>query len=431
MTGSPGQRIVLTTFGSFGDIHPYMALALELKARGHHPVIATSGLYRQKIEGEGIAFHAVRPDLPDPTQTDAVAEQIARVMDAKGGGEYLFKNIMMPPLRDSYQDLQAALQGADLLISHMITFAAPLLAQQTGIKWISTVLAPVSFWSAYEPPVLPDMPAVRFLMKLGPLGGRIIHRVGKRISEDWVRPVYRLRKELGLPRGGHPIFEGQHSPDLILVLFSAVLGRPQPDWPPQARQTGFCFYDRRDGTGMSPELQQFLRQGPAPIVFTLGSAAVFDARHFYRDSIAAARQLKQRAVLLIGDARNLPTEPLPEGMIAAEYAPHSELMPHAAVIVHQGGVGTTGQALRAGRPMLVMPFSHDQPDNAARITRLGIGRTLPRRRYNVQTATAELGELLNNPSYAAKAAEVGRIVQSENGAANAVDAIEEYLQVRR
>ncbi|MDQ3814086.1 MAG: glycosyltransferase, partial [Armatimonadota bacterium] len=247
-------------------------------------------------------------------------------------------------------------------------------------------------------------------------------------TQSWIMPVYQLRAELSLPRGPNPLFDGQHSSALVLALFSSVLGEPQPDWPPQTRVTGFCFYDKKDETSIAPELAKFLDSGPPPIVFTLGSSAVFDARNFYRDSAEAARRLGRRAVLLIGKEENLPPEPLPEAIVAFDYAPYSEILPRTAAIVHQGGVGTTGQALRAGKPMLVMPFSHDQPDNAARITRLGVGRTLPRYRYNATRAAAELSKLLNDLSYATRAAEIGCRVQAADGPRAACDAIEERLR---
>jgi UDP:flavonoid glycosyltransferase YjiC (YdhE family) len=137
--------------------------------------------------------------------------------------------------------------------------------------------------------------------------------------------------------------------------------------------------------------------------------------------------LGERALLLIGDERNRPAS-LPEGVAAFDYAPYSEVLPRARAVVHQGGVGTTGQGLRAGVPSLVVPFSHDQFDNAARVARLGAGRSLPRSKYNAQSAARELRLMLNDKSYAERAAEVGRIVQSEDGAASACDAIEEVLR---
>lgn len=130
---------------------------------------------------------------------------------------------------------------------------------------------------------------------------------------------------------------------------------------------------------------------------------------------------------MIGHERNQPRGQLPKGIAAFEYAPFSEVLPRARAIVHQGGVGTTGQALRAGRPTLIVPHAHDQFDNAARVVRLGCGRMIARPRYNARSATRHLAALLEQPDYAASAAAVGRTVQSENGARVAVDAIEEVL----
>jgi rhamnosyltransferase subunit B len=198
--------------------------------------------------------------------------------------------------------------------------------------------------------------------------------------------------------------------------------------------TGFPFYDRRDyyGETETPHaLLQFLAAGPPPIIFTLGSSAIWVARDFYRDSIAAAQALGRRALLLIGLPRNLPAEPRPAGVAAFEYAPYGDVLPRACAIVHQGGVGTTGQSLRAGRPTLVVPHAHDQFDNAARVARTGCARVLPRPQYNAANATRELGKLLAEPSYATKAAEIGQRVQGEDGARAACDAIEEVLHARQ
>jgi rhamnosyltransferase subunit B len=424
-----GKRIVLTTFGSFGDVHPYIAVGLELKARGHRAVIATSHIYREKIEAVGLGFHPVRPNLPPPQEHPEI---VAKVIDVRKGAEFLFKELLVPHLRDGYEDLREAARGADLLVTHVITLAGPILAQKTGIPWISTVLAPVSFFSAYEPFVPPQMPGVVKLLRLSPLIGRAYLSVARRFTDRWMGPVYRFRAELGLPRGGHPLFEGQHSPSLVLALFSKVLGEPQPDWPPQTVITGFPFFDRKDIDGkdeadLAPELKKFLDGGPAPIVFTLGSSAVFVAEDFYRESAAAARLLKRRAVLLIGDERNRPQEPLGDDIAVFDYAPYGRILPRAAAVVHQGGVGTTGQALRAGVPTLIVPFNHDQPDNAARVERLGTGRTLARKKYTAANVVRELDRLLGDETYAERAAAVGEVVRGEDGARTAADEIEKFV----
>lgn len=417
------KRIILNTFGSYGDIHPYMALAMELQARGHQPVIATSELYREKMQASGFEFIPVRPNIPPPQEQDA--ETMERVMEPKTGSQFLLKEMLFPALRDGYEDLLQAVRGADLLLTHPITFAGPLVAQKTGIPWVSTVLAPCSFFSAYDPPVPPFWAWTRHIQVFGP---RLVTAFFKQAMKMYSHEPYdKFRDELGLPDRGSPVFAGQHSPRLVLALFSHLFAQPQPDWPPHTRVTGFAFYDGRNELAMPRELSTFLDDGPPPIVFTLGSSAVWVARDFYRESIAAAKQIGRRAVLLIGDDRNRLSEALPSGVIAVNYAPFEALLPRASVMVHHGGVGTTSQGLRAGVPTLIVPFAFDQPDNAAHAARLGGSRTLPRAKYRAGRVAKELSALLESPEYARKSRAVGEQLRRENGAALACDLMEAVI----
>ena len=426
---SSSKRIVLSTFGSFGDIHPYVAIALELKARGHTPVFATSEVYREKMDMLGLEFHPIRPDLPSYDDTEEMIRLSADLIDQRSGTEKVMALLVANP-QEVYEDLDKVVAGADLLLTHPLPLVGPIVAQKRGLPWVSSVLAPISFFSAYDPPVPPQLPALHRIVSLSPVLGRLFHRLAEHKLKGMMEPIFRLRADLGLPRGEQPLLSGQHSPTMALALFSFVLAKPQPDWPRKTRVTGFPFYDRRDYFGetkVDSRLTQFLDDGPAPIVFTLGSSAFWVAKDFYRDSIKAAQELGQRALLLIGHARNLPKESLPEGIAAFEYAPFGDVLPRASVIVHQGGVGTTGQGLRSGRPVLVVPHAHDQFDNAARVVRLGCGRWISRPRYNARSATRELGAILSNPDIAAHANKVAEVVRNENGARSAADAIEEVL----
>ena len=421
------KRVVFTTWGSFGDLHPFMALALELQGRGYDSVIATSPIYREKVEAQGLGFHPVRPDLPPP-DAETTADIIRRVSHARWGPSYLFRQLLIPHLRETYTDTLAAVTGADLLVSHQVPLTAPLVAEKTGIKWISSVLFPIAFTSAYDPPTPPQLPALRAVALTHPFVARTLFGLGKWTTTSWVEPIQRLRKELGLPRSRNPIFEGQHSSTLVLALFSKVLAQLQPDFPANTLVTGFPFYDRSDGQQPSSELLKFLDEGEPPILFTLGSSLVWIAKDFYRVSIEAAQRLGKRALLLTGDKRNLPQTKLPDGIAAFDYAPHHLVMPRASVIVHQGGIGTTGQALRAGRPMLIVPFGQDQPDNARRCMQLDVGLTLPYRHYTTPRVVRELSQLLDDPTYREHAAQVGHHVEQENGTKQACDAIEEVAR---
>jgi UDP:flavonoid glycosyltransferase YjiC (YdhE family) len=425
-----GKHIVISTFGSFGDVHPYIAIALELKRRGHTPVMATSEVYREKMQSAGIEFRAVRPDMPSYDQPDEVIRIVEPIMDPQDGG-YKVMQLLLPHLRDIYEDLDAAADGADLLLTHPLPLLGPIVAQLRKLPWISSVLAPASFLSVYDPIVPPQWPPLYRLMRLSPWVGRSVMAVATKKLDQVMQPVYEFRAELGLPRGEQPILAGQHSPAKVLALFSKVMAEPQPDWPFNTVITGFPFYDRRDFFGeseMATDLLEFLDAGPPPIIFTLGSSAYWVARNFYVDSITAARALGRRALLLIGHSRNMPPAPLPEGVAAFEYAPFSQVLPRTCAIVHQGGVGTTGQGLRSGKPVLVLPHAHDQFDNGNRVARLGCGRVLPRPGYNAETATRELGILLENPSYSESAAKIGDIVRQEQGAVVAADEVETVLR---
>ena len=254
---------------------------------------------------------------------------------------------------------------------------------------------------------------------------RTLKRVADGQVQRWVKPIYDLRAGLGLPRGGNPVFEGQFSPFGTLALYSRVLGAPQPDWPPHVTQTGCVFYNAPDGLGR--ELEAFLAAGPPPLVFTLGTSAVGAAGRFYHESAAAAIRLGMRAVLLTGGiAENQPDFPLPDSVLLVDRAPHQQLFPHAVAIVHQCGAGTLGQALRAGKPMLCVPHAHDQHDNAFRLTKLGVARTLRPREYTAARVAQELKAVLE-ARYRERAEDVAAIVREEGGAAAAAAAIEAVI----
>lgn len=416
------MRIVLNTFGSFGDIHPYMAIALELQSRGHEPVVATLPVYREKIEGAGLEFFPVRPDIPEPQSQDA--ELLEKIMEPKTGSRFLTEEVIFPAVRDSYTDLLAAVKSADLLVTHPATPAGPLVGRKTGMPWISTVLAPLSFFSAYDMPVPPFWQWTSKLRVLGPRFTKIFLDVMK--SGYKAKAVTAFREELGLSNTGNPMFEGQHSPLLVLALFSPVFAQAQPDWPKQTEITGFCFYDGRHQMPMPAELESFLADGPAPIVFTLGSSAVWVAEDFFAQSIEAAQRLGQRAVLLVGGERNR-LGSLPKGMIAVDYVPYQSLLPRASVVVHHGGVGTTSQGLLAGVPTLIVPFAFDQSDNAEHARRLGVSRTVYRKSYRAPRVERELRELLERAEYRRNAYEISNKLKQENGPARAADLIENVL----
>ncbi len=415
------MTILFSTFGSLGDLHPYLAIAFEAQKRGHHPIIATAPKYQAKIEALGIEFRAVRPDLPPESEFGAMAK---RVMDLKDGPRYLFQEIINPNLRDSYADLLAASGDADLIITHPAVISGPLVAQKLGKKWLSSALAPISLWSKLDPTTPPTVPYLDFLRVFGPLWPTIMFGLGRVATKSWTSNFEALRREIGVPSRGNPMLEGQHSPFGTLALFSPVFAPPQRDWPTNTLATGFCFYD---ATGLSKKSEidwkSWVEKGARPIVFTLGSSAVHDAGEFWNQSQSLVSGLgsQTRAIFLTGGTWKSETERI----LALDYAPHSEIFPFAQFVVHQGGAGTTSQALRAGIPQIITPFAHDQPDNARRIKNLGVGFGCNLKRYLRGGAGQEIETMTDDyETFAAPAREIGAQIRAENGPLAACEMIE-------
>ena len=416
------KRIVFATFGSLGDLHPYIAISQELVRRGHRPLIATFEEYRGAVGAAGIEFVPMRPSMSVFGDRTAMME---RLIDPWRGPELMVREMFMPRLRDSYRDLADACRGADLLVTHPLTFAGPLLAHREGLRWASTALAPMTLFSAFDPPLFPAAPVLAWARKLGVAPYRWMFRIPRAMVRRWERPLREFRAELGLPpTDAIAQFEGQFSPRLNLALFSPVLAAPQPDWPANTRVCGFPRYDGAPlDTRTHAELEAFLASGEPPIVFGLGSSAVMIAGDFWHGAIAATRNIGRRTILLTGK----PPEdlgPLPRDVKAFQYLPYSAVFPRAAAIVHPGGIGTLAQALAAGRPQLIVPVAFDQPDNARRTAALGVARSLPFRKATAAAMARELSALLAVPDCASRAAAVGVTVAGEDGARVAANALE-------
>jgi rhamnosyltransferase subunit B len=420
---SEPKRILFATVGSLGDLHPHIGLALELKRRGHVVSLASTDFYRQKIEELGIIFKPIRPYM-DPTD----GEMIAKCQDLRRGPEVLIREIVLPYLDTTYTDLLAVAADTDLMLAGEMVYPAPLVAEKLRLRWASIILSPCSFFSAYDPSVLAPMPELIHLRKAGWLVNRAIVQFGVLKTHHWWRPIRELRRAQGLGMGQNPLMVDKFSPELVLALFSRSFAEAQRDWPQSTVQPGFVFYDHeRRSTDLSEELRNFLEAGDPPITFTQGSTAVHDPGEFYEVSVEAARRVRRRA-LLIG--AKSPSRFHGPDVLAVPYAPYSAVFPRSAVVVHQGGSGTTGQVMRAGKPMLIVPYGWDQPDNGARIERAGAGLSLARKRYTAEAAAKALNRLTGDARFAARAEEIASQMQAEDGVASACNAIEGLLRRR-
>lgn len=419
------SRFLLTAQGSLGDLHPYIAVARSLINHGQKAVLATAEEYREPVEGAGVGFAPVRPGFAEMGDYQTL---VTRAFDVRRGPEYLIRELIMPHQRSAYNDLWSASEDVDFLVSHPLAYALQIVAEKRGLPWAATVLSPMSFVSCYDPPTIPSALWFDRLRPFRPWLHRPVFGLVKLLLRRWERPVGDLRRELSLPPKSRPaMFEGQFSPLLNLALFDQELAAPQPDWPPHVTICGAPLYDGADpDQAVLEDLRNFLASGDPPLVFALGSSAVWLAGDFWHKAIAASIELGRRAVLITG-AQQL--ENLPEGVRAYSYLPYSKIFPEALAIIHQAGIGTLAQALRAGRPQLIVPVAFDQPDNARRAAILGAARVLHFRDVTVNRLTADLRQLLAAPHYRQKSWEIaGRLggIDGADCAARALIALTEH-----
>uniref|UniRef100_UPI0035CC38C4 glycosyltransferase n=1 Tax=uncultured Sphingomonas sp. TaxID=158754 RepID=UPI0035CC38C4 len=418
------RKIVLTTGGTLGDLHPFIAIALALRSRGFAPVLAVPEDQVEKCVQAGLGAVRVRPGF------DAIAGRMGLSHDAAVrqimGNQRIMLEQVLPGLSANVTALEAVAADGEAMVASVFVFASPIVAEKHDMPMISVILQPMAMRSAYDPPHTPEFWMMRGA-PVGTAGARwnrfayaalhlvLDHLYGKRID--------RVRMAQGLsPTGARGLLGAPDRALLQLGCCSPQLAPLPRDASRATRIVGFPQFDRADGDShaLDPAIATFLAAGPPPLVFTVGTFAVDGAGAFYERAAAAARALRMRAILLVGGV----APPRLDGdMLRCGYAPHSQLFPHAAAIIHHGGVGTAGQAMRAGKPQLGVPHMGDQHDHAARLVRLGVGLRVAPRRFTVRRDTRQIAVLLRQPSFRANASRLAQAMRDEQGAVAAAAAI--------
>jgi rhamnosyltransferase subunit B len=417
------MKFLLATWGSSGDLHPFIALGREMRARGHEVTLAGNPLWSGIAEKEGMAFLPAGP----VQSSDIIFAHPEVISDEKFGFKALraLMNIgVAPVIDDSYRTLCAAAPHHDALVAHFLLLTAGAVAEKTGIDWVTVTLAPGVIPSRHT------MPAGSFLQPfrgvVGEGANHLIWQLGRRMSRKVVDPhINRLREREGLPSLVEAVFSNT-SPQLNLQLYSPEFASMPPDWTVEKKQAGFCYLESTDDFMPPPQLEKFLAAGDKPWLFTLGTAIVAQPGAFYATAVEAMKGIPERAILLTGLPQNqLPD--LPPNVMTVDYLPYDWIMPRCSVVAHQCGIGTLSHVLRAGLPSVACPYAFDQPNNSMRLQALGVAVFLPAKQRTAAALRVAMREAVKDP-IATRARELGERLRRENGPRKACEILEATFQ---
>lgn len=419
------MHVILVPIGSHGDVHPFVAVGASLRDRGHRVSVVTNPHFQGLVERVGLEFvplgteelfhEAIESeDLWHPTRG---FERVLRFTTA--GIEPVFEFI-----RERY------VPGETVVAAQVTAYGARIAQEALGVPLVTIDLQPALIRSAIAPPVLPRHGFVSLLPV--PLRRWIFRLADLKVVDPLLAPaVNTFRSQFGLKPVSR-VIEWWHSPERVLGLFPDWFAPPQADWPPQVELVGFPLYDEQEFHDLPVEVARFLEEGEPPILFTPGSA-MRHGQGFFETAVEACRRLGRRGILVTRFSEQVPAS-LPATVRHVAYVPFSMLFPRCAAVVHHGGIGTTAQALAAGVPQVVMPLAHDQPDNARRLERLGVGRTLLPNRFRAPALARLLRTLLDSGQVASRCRTLaGRLEERDSieRACRGIERVHEAHLVRR
>jgi len=408
------MNVTILTYGSRGDVQPFLPLSLGLMARGHSVKLAAPSRFKELVEKYGIQFAPLAGEPEDLSRqfNDAGFNPIRMIR----GFMYHAIEIGADVLRQT----EEACKDADLII-HTFAHAvgAHTLAREMDIPDVHIQTFPMFTPTGdYSNVTLPDL-------KLR-LVNRFTHLVSQRVAW-WIsvlgfREVCRRaglpKRKLYFPFGKDPL----RPPTPILCAWSPSILPPSNDWKDNVYVNGYYFFDHVEDYQPSIELQDFLKEGHPPICISFGSMVNRDAEKIDNIVRETLKRTGNRGIVLSGwsDVKSVSCA----DVIYLNAIPHDWLLPRCKLIVHHGGAGTTSAGLRAGIPNIVVPFTADQPFWGRRVHAVGIGpKPILVKKLSTENLTQAIVEA-DDKSVRKRAQVIGQSVRSEDGVGNAVNIIE-------
>lgn len=408
------MRVALVVTGSRGDIQPHAALGQELRTRGHHVRFATHRDFKELVVEAGLEFHEL-PGSPD----DFMAHP-ALVKALQKGASLMRATRKVPkPSKEHLETLAngitAASEGMDLVVDTQLS--RTVCVGESDVPRATTAWWPVAPTSAWPSVMAPNL-------RLGQAYNRFTHKLAAKTERYMVND---FRKRIGEPPLGRSstFWEVGRSSPLVHPISPVVLSAPA-DWPSRCHVSGYWFWDR--DWQPPADLADFLADGPKPIVLTFGSLwPVFSRTETFDMVLDVIQESGQRLVIVDGPAGRLP-----DGVHRTHDVNYPWLLPKASAIIHHGGANTTGEALRAGIPQVIVPAFADSPYWAGRMHALGVAaEPIPFPKFTAERLTTALATVLRDESVRATAARLGTTVRAERGVETACDLLEEWVAEHR
>jgi UDP:flavonoid glycosyltransferase YjiC (YdhE family) len=415
------MRWLLASWGSSGDLHPFLSLGRALMARGHEVTLVGHPEWGRETETAGLRFVSTG----EPPR-DTFIRDHPEVMSRKWGGLVSLHTLVHRAIAPGFDHVMEALlpeaRAHDVMIAHHFTFPAPVAAELAGIPWVTVSLAPGVVPSAWS------LPGSHFGRAgngvIARMSNRFIWATGRGITCAMVDPVVnRFRARHGLAPVRDAVF-GAHSNALNLQLYSEHFAPRPPDWGAHIRYAGFCFYGPPGAKALPDVVEEFLARGGPPILVTLGSTVVQNPGVFFAVAAEALHVLGLRGLFLTGPLEN---PQLPGDILTLPYAPYGLLMPRVRAVIHQCGIGTLSHTLRAGVPSVACPFAFDQPNNARRLEGLGVAEVVPPRQHTAPRLGDALRRLCSGEA-PTRARRLGELIRAEDGPARACEILEEVFR---
>jgi rhamnosyltransferase subunit B len=365
---------IVITGGTTGDIHPFMRIASALQGLGRKVTFITNTYHARLVQSAGLAFVGLGTD-----------EDYLRVVanpdlwDPKKGFSVLMANYsdLLEQINEAIRSVCA--DAPMVAIAHPFAVPGAVIARERGFidSVVAAYLAPSNLRSCCDPLTMGPTRVPSWV----PMRWR--RALWRFVEKGWIDPVAlahlnAVRTPRGLPKVDSFLTHMAEAPDLSVTLFPSWFASTAPDWPQPLISGDFQLFEVAPQEDLPQALCTFLAAGDKPMVFTAGTGNLH-AADFFACALSAVHRLGCRAVFLSRDRAQAPAH-LPPSVLWQPYVPLCELLPHAAALVHHGGIGTAAEALCAGTPQLIAPFAWDQFDNGARIASLGAGVVIPAKR---------------------------------------------------